>query len=319
MNGEPLVLLDQRPGWEAGAPWVIESGRRRTGCEDARRIEEIRAGLTAEGGALVEGADVPDCELRRVLHRVHDLDYLQALAGAGPDPVMLADWAAPGMSADTPVASRLVADARESVRTAIAAAHRTLAGEPVAYALCRPPGHHAGPSWLGGYCYFNNAAAAVCTLHEGLVPRVGVLDLDLHYPNGTAALASRQRLVALHSLHAWPAVNAPDGRVVPASPHEREFEFAEPPTVERYLDALGTSLELLGPNVDVLVVSLGYDIVEGDPHGCWTLPPAVFEPIGEMLAGSGLPLCIVQEGGYALERLADCAGMFARGLLGRAR
>ena len=60
----------------------------------------------------------------------------------------------------------------------------------------------------------------------------------------------------------------------------------------------------------------GYDIVAGDPHGSWGFAPEIFTAIGGLLASSGLPICVIQEGGYALDELADCSHAFATGLLG---
>jgi acetoin utilization deacetylase AcuC-like enzyme len=71
----------------------------------------------------------------------------------------------------------------------------------------------------------------------------------------------------------------------------------------------------LARSARVLVLSLGYDTVAGDPHGSWSFEPDIFSEIGRLLAASGLPICVIQEGGYALETLADCSHAFATGLL----
>jgi acetoin utilization deacetylase AcuC-like enzyme len=88
------------------------------------------------------------------------------------------------------------------------------------------------------------------------------------------------------------------------------------PRAEDYLFALASSLEELCEDSAVLVVSLGYDIVAGDPHGSWDFEPAIFAEIGRMLAACGKPVCVVQEGGYALDTLAECSEAFVTGLLG---
>lgn len=309
-----LLLIDQRPCEAIGAPWVVEGGQRRAGSEDSRRVELVRSGLGAAVAARTHTADASDEDLEQAIGALHEPDYLEALACAGEGPEMLPRWTAPGMPADTPVTAGAVTAAREGVRTAISAAHRTLGGASLSYALCRPPGHHAGPSWLGGYCYLNNAAAAMRALSAGGVRRVGVLDIDLHYPNGTAVFAAEDG-VPLHSLHAYPVTNVPGETVIPCCAKERAFEFRRAPSEEEYLDALDASLATLTESVDALVVSVGYDIVRGDPHGCWTLPPSIFEAVGMRLAASGKPLCIVQEGGYALAELAECGRAFGAGLL----
>ena len=221
----------------------------------------------------------------------------------------------PGLPPDIPVSAGLVAAAREGVRTAITAANRLVDGSRFSYALCRPPGHHAGPGWFAGYCYLNSAAAAALTLLEGGIKPVGILDLDLHYPNGTAAIVARMNDATLHSLHAWPVTNVADQTVIPSDARERVVEFPGTPDVATYLGAVARSVETLAHTSEALVVSLGYDIVKGDPHGSWSFSPTIFAQIGRLLAASGLPICVVQEGGYALRTLAACSYAFAAGLL----
>ena len=119
------------------------------------------------------------------------------------------------------------------------------AGARFTYALCRPPGHHAGPGWLAGYCYLNTAAAAVWTLRESGVQPVGVLDLDLHYPNGTAAILAPMADAHLHSLHAFPVTNVPALTVRPRSAREHVVEFEGTPGADLYLDAVAASIDAL--------------------------------------------------------------------------
>ncbi|HYM56067.1 MAG TPA: hypothetical protein VES97_11940, partial [Solirubrobacteraceae bacterium] len=207
------------------------------------------------------------------------------------------------------------AAAIEGARAAISAARLVAAGARYAYALCGPPGHHAGPAWLGGCCYLNNAAAAAHTLREGSARSVGILDLDIHYPNGTSAIVGCMTDMTLHSLHAWPVVNVPSQSAHPCAERERVVEFAEPPTEAAYLEAAADSIEELGRSAEVLVLSLGYDTVEGDPHGSWSFSPTIFTHVGRLVAASQLPVCVVQEGGYALDLLAACSHAFATGLL----
>ena len=156
------------------------------------------------------------------------------------------ELAPPGLEPDIPVNAALVAAAREAVRTAISAAERLLAGDRFAYAVCRPPGHHAGPDFLGGYCYLNNAAAAVQTLRDGGLAPVGVLDLDLHYPNGTSELVERMGADAtLHSLHAAPVTNVAAGTELPRAAGERALAFERRPDPVAYLAEVEASLDEL--------------------------------------------------------------------------
>jgi acetoin utilization deacetylase AcuC-like enzyme len=262
------------------------------------------------------GADASCEHVELTLSALHEPAYLQALREVCSDePVVLPELAPPGLPVDIPVRAGLVAAAHEAVRAGITAATRVVQGARFTYALCRPPGHHAGPGWLAGYCYLNTAAAAVWTLRQGGVSPVGLLDLDLHYPNGTAAILAPLADVHLHSLHAFPVTNVPALTVHPRTAREHVVEFAGTPDADLYLDAVAASIDALTLSCRALVVSLGYDTVAGDPHGSWRFPPAVFAPIGRRLAACGLPVCVVQEGGYALHTLAACSDAFATGLL----
>ena len=315
-------MIEQRGGPRALQPWLVSrAGLRLAGQDHDRRLHELRSGLGRHPRVRSSGADVDAAEVERTLAALHDPEYVAALArvDAGDEPVLLAEFAAPGMAPDTPVCAGVAAAAFEGVRTAIAAAERVLAGERFAYALCRPPGHHAGPRWLGGCCYLNNAAAAAHTLREGGVKPVAILDLDVHYPNGTAAIAARMPDVTLCSLHSWPVVNVAAQTAEPCGERERVVEFRRPPEDERYLGALTDALDALGCSAGAIVLSLGYDTVAGDPHGGWGFSPSIFARIGQLLADSQLPVCVVQEGGYAIDSLASCGYAFASGLLGGER
>lgn len=310
-----LVMVEQRRGSDDAAHWIREGGRTIPGQDSNRRLDELGAGLRRHAGVRAVAADAADEELERVLSAMHERAYLDALRGVNGEPVVLPDFAPPGLEPDIPVDAALVAAAHEGVRTAITAAERLAGGARYTYAVCRPPGHHAGPDFLGGYCYLNNAAAAVRTLVEAGVTPVAILDLDLHYPNGTAALVERLGEARLHSLHASPVTNVSAGTVLPQVEGERVVAFGEGPDAGAYLAAVGASVEELAGGAAALVVSLGYDTIAGDPHGCWDFGPEIFTEIGGLLARSGLPVCVIQEGGYALPLLAECSEAFARGLL----
>jgi acetoin utilization deacetylase AcuC-like enzyme len=311
-----LLMVQQRCGFCDGAPWVLDGGRTVRGHDHNHRIYELRAGLVRHPRVRALVADASDERVEQILGRLHEPGYLKALRGVrSNEPVLMPELAAPGMQADIPVGARLVAAAEEGVRTAIAAAQLIAAGARFTYALCRPPGHHAGPGWLGGYCYLNTTAAAVQTLREGGVGPVGILDLDLHYPNGTSAIVERMTDTSLHSLHAWPVRNSPSQPVLPRTDRERLVEFRRAPEEVSYLEAVAASLQALARSAAALVLSLGYDTVSGDPHGSWSFSPRIFARIGGLLAATGLPICVIQEGGYDLGTLADCSHAFAVGLL----
>ena len=313
-----LLMVEQRQGRDDAAFWVREGDRRIEGQDSNRRLNELRAGLIRHSRVRPVIADAADEEVERTLAALHEAEYLRALAEvSSEEPVVMPDFAPPGLEPDIPVNANLIAAAREGIRTSITAAERLLAGARYTYAVCRPPGHHAGPSFQAGYCYLNNAGAAVRRLSDGGVKPVGIVDLDLHYPNGTSALLDRMGPVAaLHSLHAAPVTNLPPGTPLPRVAGERAVAFTDSPDEDTYLEEVAHSIHDLSEIARTLVVSLGYDTVAGDPHGGWSFRPEIFAEVGRLLAQSGLPVCVIQEGGYALGELAACSHAFATGLLG---
>jgi acetoin utilization deacetylase AcuC-like enzyme len=312
-----LLVIEQRRGSDDAAHWIREGGQTIPGQDSNRRLDELHAGLLSHEGARAVAADAADEALERTLGEMHEPDYLAALRQVDlGEIVVMPDFAPPGLEPDIPVDFGLVAAAHEGVRTAITAAQRTAGGAQFTYAVCRPPGHHAGPDFLGGYCYLNNAAAAVWTLYEAGVRPIGILDLDLHYPNGTSALVERMEDATLHSLHASPVTNVAADTVLPQTASERVVAFSASPSAAAYLAEVAASIEELAAAAAALVVSLGYDTVAGDPHGSWSFSPPIFTAIGRLLAQSGRPVCTIQEGGYSLPALAPCSRAFAAGLLG---
>ena len=309
-------MVEQRRGSDDAAHWIREGGRTLPAHDSNLRLDELRAGLARHERVRAVAADAGDEALERTLAAMHEPEYIEALRRVNGTPTVMANFAPPGLEPDIPVDAGLVAAAHEGVRTAITAAQQLAAGAHFTYAVCRPPGHHAGPDFLGGYCYLNNAAAAARTLVEAGVRPLGILDLDLHYPNGTAALVERMEEATLHSLHAAPVTNVAPGTVLPQAEGERVVAFSAAPSADAYLKKVGASVDALAADAAALVVSLGYDTVAGDPHGSWGFGPEIFGDVGRLLARSGRPVCVIQEGGYLLPSLAACSHAFATGLLG---
>jgi acetoin utilization deacetylase AcuC-like enzyme len=314
-----LLMVEQLAGEQSGdrAPFILDRhGRRMEGREEERRTAELREGLTRHEDVHPATADASGEDVERVLAALHEPHYLEALRQVDwQEPTMMPEWAPPGLPADSPVWAGVVEAAFEGVRTAISAAQRIVAGAQFTYALCRPPGHHAGPAWLGGYCYLNTAAAAAYTLCEGGFEHVAILDVDFHFPTGTSAIVAPFENISLGSLHASTLAEVP-WRLVQPGEREVFVEFANPPQPDPYLDAMNEVIDqLTSESARALVLSLGYDIVASDPHGSWDFSQVIFMEIGEELAARGLPVCVVQEGGYALDALANCSHAFAAGLL----
>lgn len=317
-----LLMVEQQTDEMSatGAPFILDRhGHKMQGHDDQRRTAELREGLTRHEGVHTVSADASDEYVDLILATLHEPHYLEALRQVDwHEPTMMPEWSPPGLPADSPVWAGVVETAFEGVRTAVTAAQRIVNGAQFTYALCRPPGHHAGPAWLGGYCYLNTAAAAARTLCEGGFEHVTILDVDFHFPTGTSAIVAPFEDVSLGSLHASTLAEVPWR---PVQPKDREafVEFTNPPRADPYLDAMNDVIdELTGArpqSSQALVLSLGYDIVASDPHGSWDFSQLIFMEIGEELAGRGLPVCVVQEGGYALDALANCSHAFAAGLL----
>lgn len=294
------------------APWTLDAeGRAVAGHETEQRLTRIFDGLARDGPHRVAAADAHDGEVDGILGEIHDAAYLEYLRAASGPPRVDAERHAPGVRADTPVFEGVFELAREGVRTAVSAAARAARGETCAYALCRPPGHHAGWDYPGGYCYLNNAVAAVRALVRRGVRPVGVVDVDFHLGNGTADVLARTPDALFASLHGPTVEHFPWTEV----PSDRLVRALDGPDAGAYAAELASVLdELVRAGCRALVASVGYDVVAGDPHGGWSLPAEVWRDVGRALRATGLPLCLVQEGGYNLDVLSDCAALLAEGL-----
>jgi acetoin utilization deacetylase AcuC-like enzyme len=189
-----------------------------------------------------------------------------------------------------------------------------------AYALCRPPGHHAFPDMAGGFCFLNNTAIAAQRLRREYA-RVAVIDVDVHHGNGTQGCFYRRKDVLTISLHADPVRFYPFFWGHAAERGEGEGEgFNQNIPLPRgtgddgYVDALeGAGLRLAAFRPGALVVALGLDAYEGDPLAGLAITTAGFGRIGEWLGRRGLPTVLVQEGGYLCEALGANLASFLAG------
>ncbi|MEO3387097.1 histone deacetylase family protein [Mesorhizobium sp. CAU 1741] len=200
---------------------------------------------------------------------------------------------------------------KSSHDTALTAARLLHAGERAAFALCRPPGHHAGRAFMGGYCYINNAAVAAQWLLDNGAGRVSILDIDYHHGNGTQQIFYARSDVQVVNLHADPLVEYPHflGHADERGEGGGEgFNHNFPmPFGTRFGDwsaALDKGCELVASHApDVLVVSLGVDTFERDPISSFKLKSADYLRIGSRIAKLGLPTLFVMEGGYAVDEI----------------
>lgn len=222
--------------------------------------------------------------------------------------------------ADTscPIAAGTWEAAYWSAQTALSAA---LAGEAVAYALCRPPGHHAFADLAGGFCFLNNAGIAAEALRvRGLRP--AILDVDVHHGNGTQGMFYARSDVLTVSIHADPM------RFYPfywGHAHERgtgaglgynlNLPLPRGTGDDGYMEALAAALQAVDSfGADVIVVALGLDAHENDPFKGLRVTTPGFTRIAAAIAALGRRLLVVQEGGYMSDDLGPNLAAFLRGL-----
>jgi acetoin utilization deacetylase AcuC-like enzyme len=247
-----------------------------------------------------------------------DVFALRGLDRRPQDPVRQAGWYC--FDPQTPLLEGTWEAALEAAACAVTGAELLLEGERLAYALCRPPGHHAGPDYYGGYCYLNNAALAARRLLER--GRPAILDIDYHHGNGTQDIFYASPEVLFVSLHADPNLSYPCFR---GYSEERgtgaglgftvNFPLPLDADEQAYREALAQALgEIRAFRPDFLVVSLGVDTVQGDPLGGLQLPVESFPGLGRMIGSLALPVLVVQEGGYSLRWAGPCVTGFLAGL-----
>ena len=216
----------------------------------------------------------------------------------------------------TPITNTVYTAARQSVDVALTAAELVREGERFAYALCRPPGHHAERRIIGGFCYFNNSAVAANYLSGG--GKVALLDIDYHHGNGAQDIFySRDDVLTLsihgHPRHAYPNFSgyADERGDSTGLGFNRNWPLEPPVDDTRYLGVLDKALSVVSRfRPHYFVVSLGFDIMKGDPTGSFDITTSGLEAIAARIARMGLPTLIVQEGGYAVRNLRIGAQRF---------
>jgi acetoin utilization deacetylase AcuC-like enzyme len=288
--------------------------------------------LSAAAAGVEEGAATAGAELRRAtvvpandatLERTHparQLAALEDLAASG------GGWLDPDtyVGADSMLAARLAAGA--TIQAARAAAR----GEAdVAFAVVRPPGHHAAAERGSGFCLLNNVALAVAALRaEGLAQRVAIVDWDVHHGDGTQAIFDADAALCYASTHQSPlypgsgasserGVGAAAGTMhnLPLPPGSGDDAF-----VEAWAGGLLPAIEAFAP--DAILVSAGYDAHRDDPLANLEVTERGYRSVAAALAETarrlGLPgVALTLEGGYDLDALRLSVAATVEGLLTR--
>jgi len=304
--------------------------------ETPARLEHVLAELARR--PVGELRDAPPAT-RAALERIHTPRYLDFLASAWDqwvalDPAHAALDALPSVwpvrgfrddvepanfaarmglysfDAGTPLTAGTWAAAEAGAACALAAACalRQPDAPRATVALTRPPGHHAGADFFGGYCFLNNAALAAQALRDEGARRVAVLDVDYHHGNGTQSLFYERPDVLTVSIHGDPRTEYPfylghaDERGE-GEGFDRNLNLPLPAGSDfaAWHGALMQGLQRIADfTPDALVVALGVDTYEGDPISRFTLASTDFPRLGRDIAALGLPTVFTLEGGYAV-------------------
>ncbi|MCO5148010.1 MAG: histone deacetylase family protein [Aquamicrobium sp.] len=302
--------------------------------EKPARAEIVRARVEAVGlGPVLEPA-VHDLATARKVHKPAYLDFLPTVCpewekAGRSGTAMPYVWPTRGLRGDVEprsIEARLgfysfdcgatfVGGTWDAIKSshdvALTAAGLVAAGERAAFALCRPPGHHAGSAFMGGYCYINNAAVAAEWLRDNGAARVSILDVDYHHGNGTQEIFYARADVQVVSLHADPLAEYPyflghaDERGAGAGDG---FNHNLPLPLGTAWAGWGAALDtacglIAAQRPDALVVSLGVDTFERDPISRFRLTSADYPKIGRRIGRLALPTLFVMEGGYAVEEI----------------
>ncbi|WP_338798928.1 histone deacetylase family protein [Acidovorax sp. DW039] len=304
--------------------------------EKPARAAFVEQALQTHGYVLLP----PEVDAGSVLGKVHDERYLRFLSTAWQQWVALsADnaqtqpfpsvWPVRTLRSDvepenfvaklglysmdngTPLDTGTWQAAKAGADASASAAMRVARGAPAAFCCTRPPGHHAGPDFMGGYCFLNNAAVAAQTLLDQGAKRVAILDVDYHHGNGTQSIFYDRSDVLFVSIHGDPLTEYPfylghadETGAGEGAGYNLNLPLRAGSSVSAWFGALGAACERIREyRPDGLVVSLGLDTFVGDPISHFALQTSDFERLGASLAELGLPTVFVLEGGYAAEEL----------------
>ncbi|MCF8467059.1 MAG: histone deacetylase family protein [Sneathiella sp.] len=326
------AILDDRQ-WAHDPKHFMANGAALPNPEQPRRIEVLKEGALAAGCNF----DAPKDHGAGPIAAIHTAEYLvflqnihrrwQRIEGASDEVIpnvhpdrrsahypKSAVGQAGYHQADTacPIAAGTWEAAYWSAQTALTGADHLLAGENAAYALSRPPGHHAFSDLAGGFCFLNNTAiAADWLLKAGKKP--AILDVDVHHGNGTQGIFYNRSDVLTISLHADPERfypffwgSAQERGEGPGLGYNLNLPLPRGTGDDDYLKTLDVALERIQAfGADCLVVALGLDSYEKDPLQGLSITTSGFARLGKAISTLELPALLVQEGGYLSKELGD--------------
>ncbi len=296
------------------APYTVsKSGERKDTLEIHSRVSTI---INSAKNAAIDVSSLDELVLdlecyTTLLQKIHCCDYLKYLEQSSnaldKEKTILSETYAPDyIDADTPVFAGINDLAIQAAKLSYLAADSIKQKKyRYSYAVCRPPGHHAGPNYMGGYCYINNALVAAELLIDS--ENVAIIDIDYHMGNGTADYVRRHPHLIYYSIHSTNSNDYPYQEANWDCERIINIGYQQPPTPKQYLASFQQILDdALQREITALVISIGFDIIKGDPHGSWTLMPNIFEQIATLLKESKLPVCFIQEGGYNIKNIENC-------------
>ena len=229
------------------------------------------------------------------------------------------------LAAETSISGGTWAAARASADVALTAQAALRDGAEAAFALCRPPGHHAAGDMFGGYCFINNAAVAAQAFLDQGAARVALLDVDFHHGNGSQAIFYARDDVMFLSLHGDPNDAFPhflgyadETGAGAGEGFNHNYPLAPGTAFDSWGEALADACRKISAYApDALVVSLGVDTFEHDPISFFKLTSDDFTRYGEVIGRLGLPTLFIMEGGYAVEEIGINAVNVLQGFEGR--
>ena len=223
--------------------------------------------------------------------------------------------------ASTPIAEGTWQATYGSTQAALSGVDAVLGGANSAFALCRPPGHHAGADYMGGYCYLNAAAIAAEAAIAAGRRRVAILDIDYHHGNGSQDIFLDRGDVFFASIHADPSSDYPfywghadETGLGGGEGATLNLPLPRGTALAGYEPALDRALEAIsGFGAELLVCCYGADTYVGDPISFFALETADYARLARRIASLGVPTLIVMEGGYAVDALGANVASFLSG------